>query len=248
MKSHELASLAEVTVRTLRHYHQVGVLAEPERGSNGYRDYTVHDLVRLLRIKRLAALGIPLERMRAMLDDEPNAQEELLDGLDRDIQTEIDRLRAQQSLIRLIRANEAAPDFPPELARYFGLFGGSGPSAIGRVDREQAILLAHLVGEAGTRQLAAVYETITATVDHSELQQFVQEFDQLPASADNAQIDELVDRFADKMRPVLAGLKDAGDEALPNEDQAMVLLADHQRGELNAAQEVAVERLVARLA
>ncbi|WP_084195160.1 MerR family DNA-binding transcriptional regulator [Streptosporangium amethystogenes] len=37
MNSSELGSLAGVTVRALRHYHQVGVLDEPPRGPNGYR-------------------------------------------------------------------------------------------------------------------------------------------------------------------------------------------------------------------
>ncbi|EED6225780.1 MerR family DNA-binding transcriptional regulator, partial [Salmonella enterica subsp. enterica serovar Haifa] len=49
MHSNELARLAGVTVRALRHYHQVGILAEPERRSNGYREYDVHDLIRVLR-------------------------------------------------------------------------------------------------------------------------------------------------------------------------------------------------------
>ncbi|MEW1841154.1 MerR family transcriptional regulator [Nonomuraea angiospora] len=39
MHSGELARLAGVTVRALRQYHQVGVLAEPERGGNGYPKY-----------------------------------------------------------------------------------------------------------------------------------------------------------------------------------------------------------------
>jgi DNA-binding transcriptional MerR regulator len=247
MKSHELAALGGVTVRALRHYHQVGVLPEPQRGSNGYRDYTVHDLVRLLRVKRLAALGIPLERMPEMLDGEPAAQEDLLDSLDRDIDAEIERLRAQQSLIRLIRANQAAPDFPPQLARFFALFGGDDPTTIGRVDREQAILLAHLVGEAGTTQLAALYESIAETVGQADIERFVREFEGLDASAGDAEIDELVERFAASMRPVLARFAETGAGELPNEKQALALLGDHQRGALNAAQETSVQRLVARL-
>lgn len=69
MRSAEIARLAGVTVRTLRHYHQVQVLAEPPRTSNGYREYTIRDLVRLLRIEQLSGLGVPLERMPAVFDD-----------------------------------------------------------------------------------------------------------------------------------------------------------------------------------
>ena len=50
MLSSELAELAGVTVRTLRHYHQIGLLPEPPRSTGGYRRYNVSDLVRLLRI------------------------------------------------------------------------------------------------------------------------------------------------------------------------------------------------------
>ena len=247
MKSHELASLADVTVRALRHYHQVGVLPEPERGSNGYRDYTVLDLVRVLRIKRLAALGIPLERMPEMLDSEPATQEDLLDSLDRDIDAEIERLRAQQSLIRVIRANEAAPDFPPELARFFALFGGEPATASGRVDREQAILLAHLLGEAGTRQLAALYESVAQAIDRADILTFVRGFDALTETADDTEVDELVDRFARSLAPVFAQLADTAGTELPNEKQTVALLTEHQRSSLNAGQNRAVERLVARL-
>ncbi|MEV4016841.1 MerR family DNA-binding transcriptional regulator [Nonomuraea angiospora] len=40
MLSSELAELAGVTVRTLRHYHQIGLLPEPRRASGGYRNTT----------------------------------------------------------------------------------------------------------------------------------------------------------------------------------------------------------------
>ncbi|WP_270479843.1 MerR family DNA-binding transcriptional regulator [Collinsella tanakaei] len=51
MKSNELAKLAGVTVRTLRHYHAIGLLDEPPRQANGYRDYRPEDLLRVLRIR-----------------------------------------------------------------------------------------------------------------------------------------------------------------------------------------------------
>ena len=69
MKSSEIAKLAGVSVRTLRHYHAIGLLPEPPRGENGYRDYSAGDLARLLRIKRLASLGFPLARIGDVLDE-----------------------------------------------------------------------------------------------------------------------------------------------------------------------------------
>ena len=67
MKSSEIAKLAGVSVRTLRHYHAIGLLPEPPRGENGYRDYGAGNLVRLLRIKRLSSLGFSLSRISEVL-------------------------------------------------------------------------------------------------------------------------------------------------------------------------------------
>ena len=69
LRSGELAKLAGVTVRTLRHYRTIGLLPDPPRDENGYCSYGIEDLVRVLRIKRLASLGFSLEDIGGMLDD-----------------------------------------------------------------------------------------------------------------------------------------------------------------------------------
>ena len=99
MRSNEVAKLAGVTVRTLRHYHQLGLLAEPERSENGYRDYAATDVARVLRIKRLASLGFPLARIGAILDemDAPGRSgASALEELDRELALEIERLEEQR--------------------------------------------------------------------------------------------------------------------------------------------------------
>ena len=44
----ELAELISTTVRSVRYHHQLGLLDEPERLANGYKQYEVRHLVRLL--------------------------------------------------------------------------------------------------------------------------------------------------------------------------------------------------------
>ena len=73
MRSKELADLAGVTVRALRHYHQLGLLPEPPRAKNGYREYGAVDLARVLRIKRLSSLGISLQQVAEMLAEEQDS-------------------------------------------------------------------------------------------------------------------------------------------------------------------------------
>lgn len=49
----ELAALAGVSTRTVRHYHPLGLLPEPVRLPNGYREYRLRDAVLLARVRRL---------------------------------------------------------------------------------------------------------------------------------------------------------------------------------------------------
>jgi DNA-binding transcriptional MerR regulator len=67
----ELATVAGVTVRAIRHYHARGLLAEPPRDASGYRRYGAGHLVTLVRISRLRAVGMPLEQIAATLNAAP---------------------------------------------------------------------------------------------------------------------------------------------------------------------------------
>ena len=65
----QVAKLSGVTIRTLHHYEQVGLLAPGARSVAGYRLYTDADIDRLSRILFYRALGFPLDGIAAMLDD-----------------------------------------------------------------------------------------------------------------------------------------------------------------------------------
>ncbi|MBX0299212.1 MerR family transcriptional regulator [Cryobacterium sp. 1639] len=248
MRSHDLATLAQVTVRTLRHYHRVGVLPEPERSRNGYRDYTVHDLVRLLRIKRLAALGIPLEKMPAMLADETGSQTELLNQLDAEIDAEMARLQAQKTLIGLARMHDAAPDLPPALASSLARFAASGASpAMNRMDRDQVILLAHLAGEDGIDRLARVYGRLAEPDVLSGVAAVSRQFDDLADDASEREIDAMVAEFVARLSPLLADLDDGNDEPLFDEAAVAPLFDAYQADVLNRAQRNALAQVTERL-
>ena len=67
MNSGEFTRLAGVTQRTLRHWRKLGLLSDVGVSENGYFDYTVRDLVKVLRIKNLSALGFSLAQVKEML-------------------------------------------------------------------------------------------------------------------------------------------------------------------------------------
>jgi len=69
----ELARETGLTVRTLHHYDQLGLLSPLSRTEGGHRCYTSGDVRRLHRIVALRSLGISLEEIGALLDGEPDA-------------------------------------------------------------------------------------------------------------------------------------------------------------------------------
>ncbi len=84
----EVARLLGVTTKTIRHYHKIGLLAEPPRTASAYRLYAAQDLVQLVRIRRLQRLGLSLTQIRRILA-EPAAQQILQQAL-RDIVVQLD--------------------------------------------------------------------------------------------------------------------------------------------------------------
>jgi DNA-binding transcriptional MerR regulator len=65
-----LARMAGVTVRTLHHYDEVGLLHPSGRSGAGYRQYTEEDVERLQQILFYRELELPLDQIRAVLAGE----------------------------------------------------------------------------------------------------------------------------------------------------------------------------------
>jgi DNA-binding transcriptional MerR regulator len=65
----KVAELAGVTVRTLHHYDEIGILSPSERTPAGYRRYDDADLERLQQILYYRELGFSLDDIATILDD-----------------------------------------------------------------------------------------------------------------------------------------------------------------------------------
>ncbi|WP_084502333.1 MerR family transcriptional regulator [Microbacterium indicum] len=63
----EVAERTELSLRTLRHYDDVGLIVPSERTDGGFRLYTERDVERLLLIRRMKPLGFSLEQMGEVL-------------------------------------------------------------------------------------------------------------------------------------------------------------------------------------
>lgn len=104
----EAARLVEVTPKTVRHYHGIGLLAEPERSEAGYRLYGAGELLRLTRIRRLRSFGLSLEQVALVLG-EPGREaplREVLEGILDKVETEIRELQERQRMVSELLAGE----------------------------------------------------------------------------------------------------------------------------------------------
>ena len=121
----QLAAYAGVTVRAVRHYHQIGLLPEPERDHSGYRTYDAAAVVRLIRIHTLADAGVPLARVQELLDASP---EEFADGvqeIDKDLRAEIRRLQGNRKRLARLAAGEHLA-LPQSVVDYLDRLRGLG--------------------------------------------------------------------------------------------------------------------------
>lgn len=94
-----VAGLAGVSVRTLHHYDEIGLLVPSGRSETGYRLYTDADLERLQTALFWRELGLGLDEIRGLLDDPALSRRDALlrqRGLVKDRAT---RLNAMLSLI-----------------------------------------------------------------------------------------------------------------------------------------------------
>ncbi|MFF8982531.1 MerR family transcriptional regulator [Streptomyces globisporus] len=68
MQIGEVAARTELSLRTIRHYEETGLVTPSARSQGGFRLYTETDVARLMVIRRMKPLGFTLDQMRDLLD------------------------------------------------------------------------------------------------------------------------------------------------------------------------------------
>ncbi|MFI6321140.1 MerR family transcriptional regulator [Nonomuraea sp. NPDC050556] len=146
MRIGELAALVGVSTRTVRHYHHQGLLPEPVRLANGYREYRLRDAVLLARVRHLAELGLSLDEVRdALADDQGRDLKEMLLELDADLARQQAAIGEQR--VRLARMLERADLRDDELAGLLRSLNKEG-SEFAAFDREMLTLAGSMSEEA----------------------------------------------------------------------------------------------------
>jgi DNA-binding transcriptional MerR regulator len=179
----ELAELAGTTVNAVRHYHRVGLLDEPERRSNGYKLYGVGHLVSLLRIRRLADLGVPLSAIgdvSAGVNRTPDA----LRDLDTELRASIERLTKAREEIAAILREQSPAHMPAGFA--------SVASRLSEADSSMIHIYTQLYDEEAVADVQKMAEA-----DSDDLGA---DIDQLPADANEETRRALAERLARTLR------------------------------------------------
>lgn len=103
MKVGELAERSGLTVRTLHHYDEIGLLTPARRTGAGHRVYGIEEVRRLQRIASLRHLGLPLEEIGRCLDDDDYSLMRVLELQLRRIDREMARQGELRERIRRLR-------------------------------------------------------------------------------------------------------------------------------------------------
>jgi DNA-binding transcriptional MerR regulator len=222
----ELADLAGVTTRTLRHYERVGALAAPERARNGYRTYPASALVDVLEIRHLQNAGLTLLDATAVraaqAAGEDSSMLDRLRGVETELEWQIDRMTARRAVLQRLR---------DDLESGGSVLGSAEYGSFGRIERQLRSLG---VSERGIDEQRRVWSALGAIRLPGDWEVAVEvgvaELQRSRASADVAEALDLIAslRGVDPVDPSVAS---AGDRlaaiatAMPSAHNAIALLS-----------------------
>lgn len=231
MQVKDVAELTGTTVRTVRYYHQVGLLPVPAV-QDGRRDYDVSHVARVGRIRWLADSGLPLAAIGAALSvppdqdrgDQPDAVvTDLLAVLDI-LGERIESLTAQRdrlvALVAAVEGGRSLSPMPPRVVAFYDALAQAAPDDTTRngVRRERDFPeLAYLRGEVPPEA-----ELLFAALDDQSRAASLDAFREVLASK---LTDENIDRIATAN---VARMRDRYGERLPDIAQTIDVDALHR--------------------
>ena len=116
----EVAARTDLSLRSLRHWEEVGLLQPSGRTDGGFRLYTDDDVEKILVIRRMKPLGFSLDEMRAVMADLDTLGSDVASSAHRDAAgTRLEAIRddALERRTKLVRQVEMADEFIGLLAR-----------------------------------------------------------------------------------------------------------------------------------
>lgn len=205
----QLAKYVGVSIKTIRVYHDKGLLPEPDRDASGYRRYGAKDTIDLIKIRTLAEAGVPLARIRDLRSSGDEAFRQALREIDDELTARIRRLRATQGRLRQLAAGPLTP-LPAEVVAYLEHLARWGFTPRW-VDLQRDLWI--LVFATHPDRAIALFRDQSEILDDPALRQMFLDYDNAhDLDADDPRIDDLARRIVDATR------KRYGSEELPELD------------------------------
>ncbi|MCO7193062.1 MerR family transcriptional regulator [Pseudonocardia sp. McavD-2-B] len=104
----QAAAFCGVTIKTVRHYHRVGLVEEPRRDTSGYRRYTSTELLRLVQVRTLAEAGVALAEIDDILGTDTVVSAAALSGIERRLDEQIAELIGRRERLRRLGDGDRA--------------------------------------------------------------------------------------------------------------------------------------------
>ena len=125
------AAVAGLTPRAVRYYHSIGLVPEPPRDGSGYRRYGGKEVIELVRVARLRALGMPLPQIAQQVGDGDGDDVSLADALDAvadELDVEISRIVVTRDRLRELARSETFDQPVKALTQALQVQGVLGPA------------------------------------------------------------------------------------------------------------------------
>ena len=185
----DVAILADISVRTLHHYDDIGLLKPAFVGENRYRHYGEDELLRLQQILFYREFGVPLSEIAALLD-KPGF--ELVEALRQHKERLLAEARRNRQLVRTIDRTIAKLEGDRAM-RHADLYKGFSPEQ--QADYEDWLVAEH--GESMRHAIDASKQHL-ATMSEADRDRSMAELQELETA--------LADRMADGVPPDAAAL------------------------------------------
>jgi MerR family copper efflux transcriptional regulator len=114
----EVAARTALSIKTIRHYDEVGLVTPSARSGGGFRLYTTEDVDRLLAIRRMKPLGFTLDEMRELLTALETLSDPTSDKTQATAYLAQCHTRAGEACAKLTRQLAYARELTDQLARY----------------------------------------------------------------------------------------------------------------------------------
>lgn len=192
----QAAAYAGVTVKTVRHYHRLGLVEEPERDSSGYRRYGSTDLLRLVQVRTLAGAGVPLAAIGDLLDADPERFAAAVTDVARRLTERIEELIARRDTLHRLADGDRAL-LPDRACAFLDRLTDLGFSPDYVISQREGLVLARALAPEFFDSFLTRLEHRLDDTEYIELTK--RSWDAMSWDPDDPRIDELASALSDNL-------------------------------------------------